>query len=389
MENNEVVENQKKKSKKGLIIGLIIGASILLILSIVFFLLFVLKPKYKIQVNAGGGTITRNIVMEDNTIKELPEVTPPEGKVLVAWINQKYEAVRPDIEITEDTTLVPIFEDKDRETVTLKFVTGYELQIPDIIITKGTKVILPVAPVGPTTPKNLQWKFLNWIDDNGFVIPKDKIITEDTTIYAYWFKPNPDWGDGTYEEVTISFKTGTKEKIDSIKLVKGSSYLFPIPSVKNGDKIFKGWLDEDGKLLTKEDKVEKDITLTAKWIEPYTCPENCTPNEDGKTCTKKTTVAPSTREICTGEEWEDWNTGYVYCIEDTYNIDPELDCYRQCADGEPFGNYEVSVPIVREGLSTTCCVKKAEKKTEYSCPEGYEKDGDNCTLTETIECTKN
>lgn len=389
MENNETNLTQEKKSKKGLIIGLIAGGGVLLVLAIVFLLLFVLKPRYKIQVNAGGGTITRNIVMEDNTIKELPEVTPPEGKVLVAWINQKYEAVRPDIEITEDTVLVPVFEDKDRETVTLKFVTGYELQIPDIVITKGTKVILPVAPAAPTTPDNLKWTFLNWVDKNGFVVPKDKIITEDTTIYAYWFKQGPDWDDGTYEEVTVSFKTGTKEKIDSIKLVKGSSYLFPIPSVKNGDKVFKGWLDPDGKLLTNEDKVEKDITLTAKWIEPYTCPENCTPNEDGKTCTKKTTVDPSTREYCPGENWEDWDTGITYCIEDTYNINPEADCYRQCADGEPFGDYEVAVPIVREGLSTVCCVKKVEKKIEYSCPEGYTEENSKCVKTETVECTAN
>ena len=106
-EKEEIVEKEKK-SKKGLIIGLIIGVAVLLILAIVFLLLFVFKPKYKINVNAGGGTITRNIVMEDNKIKELPEVTPPEGKVLVTWVTQKYEAVRPDIEINEDLTIIPV-----------------------------------------------------------------------------------------------------------------------------------------------------------------------------------------------------------------------------------------------------------------------------------------
>ena len=365
-EKNEV---KKTKSKKGLIIGLIVGVAVLLILAIVFFLLFIFKPKYKITVNAGGGTLTRNIVMEENTIKELPEVTPPEGKVLVAWINQDYEAIRPDIEITEDTIIVPVFEDENRETVTLKFVTGYELQISDIVITKGTKIILPYPPM------HSLWTFIKWVDKNGFEIDKDIIVNEDMTIYAYWNK-----AESKQEEVTITFETGTKEKVEPIKVAKGSTYIFPLLKEKKEDLVLKGWLDPDGKLLTSEDRVKNDITLTAKWIEPYTCPDNCTPNEDGKTCDRKVERDMEHSSECI----DPYEVVNGKCLDTANKFDP----WSSGDDGLcPSGTYQWEICW---GMGCErYCAKEVGFESGSWCPEGYAEENNKCVKTEIVECIEN
>ena len=36
-----------------------------------------------------------------------------------------------------------------------------------------------------------------------------------------------------------------------------------------------------------------------------------------------------------------------------------------------------------------CFFKKINGVVRNTCPAGYERDGDNCTLTETIDCTEN
>ena len=59
--------------------------------------------KYGAEDLAGQPAVFK-VKLHEIKIKELPEVTPPEGKVLVTWVTQKYEAVRPGIEINEDTT---------------------------------------------------------------------------------------------------------------------------------------------------------------------------------------------------------------------------------------------------------------------------------------------
>ena len=73
---------------------------------------------------------------------------------------------------------------------------------------------------------------------------------------------------------------------------------------------------------------------------------------------------------------------------------PDEACARQCSDGYPFGDDEVFVEMYRylpqfDAEASGCCAKKLDKVIEYSCPEGYERDGDNCKLVETINCTQN
>ena len=381
------LKKEKKDKKKIIIISSIVG-TILLAGFFIFFIMYFKKPVYKVTVNNGGGKIIKDIVIKDNVVKELPEVEI-EGKRIITWVNKKGEAVRPGIILEDDDTFDPIPGDPlpsdpnpgnpTQETVTLSFDSKTGEVIPDIIIPKGSEVILPVKP----NPYK-DWKFLFWVYHDDYVVIQGTRIYEDTHIEAYWWIP----GDGDTEEVTIKYDTGTDEKLDPVTVVKGSRYIFKTPTKQKDNLVFKGWLDENGKLLTKEDKVEKDITLKAKWVVPYTCPEGCTPNEDGKTCTKTTIVEPSKQTICPATEWTN-NYGQTYCIDlNTKEYD------RQCASAEPFGTYEVEYPyerIVDEFGENwkICCVKKVDYVEQNTCPAGYERDGDNCKLVETINCTAN
>lgn len=356
-------EKKEGKNKKRLIVILSITIGLLLIAAIILLIMFLRKPKYEIKVNSGGGTITRNIIIEDNVIKDLPEITPPKDKVLVAWINDKSEAVRPNLELTGNDTITPVFEDVNRTTVTLSFVSGTDEQIPNIVITKGSTVILPVKP------KHDTWKFLYWIDKDGFIVLNNRIITEDTTFYAYWFKSK---ANKETEEVTIKFETETDEKVDDIKLVKGSDLIFPSLTKEKEGMVFRGWLDEEGNKVTNQTKANKNMTLKANWKEPYTCPADCTPSEDHKTCSKTTVVAPTKQTVCPGTEY------YGQCIDTS-----QLFYDRQC-NSWSWGD-EVDYTIGDRAV----CAKKIDRVEQLSCPEGFNKDGETCKKIETINCTAN
>ncbi|MBO6145192.1 MAG: InlB B-repeat-containing protein [Bacilli bacterium] len=357
-EEKNLMDANSEKPKKKIWLFILIGIiTVALIVGIVFLVLNFMKPKYQVIVNTGGGTITKSIVVNNNVIEKLPEITPPEGKKLVSWVNEDMEAIRPNLKITENLVIEPVYRDDNVETVTLKFETGTSLKIKDIIIPKNSNVILPIQP------EHEEWKFLYWVDKDGFIILKNQVIEEDTTIYAYWFKPDK-------EKVTISFDTDTTEKIGSITINKGSTLLFPTPKKTKIGFVFRGWMDETGNVMTNDTKIEKNITLKANWKEPYTCPEGCTPNEGGATCNKENVVSPTTKEVCP-------NGSILYygkCITKTGGEDASI---RQCSmEGD-------------EMYYNNWCMKIVNKVTEYSCPEGYNKDGDNCKKIDTLECTAN
>ena len=98
--SNEI--KKEKKSKKKIIIIASIVSALLLGLAVLFFFLFIFKPSYTVKVNDGGGKIIKDIVIEDNVIKSLPELTPPDGKRLVTWVNKDGHAVRPGLVLDDD-----------------------------------------------------------------------------------------------------------------------------------------------------------------------------------------------------------------------------------------------------------------------------------------------
>lgn len=366
------VEKEGKKNMKKIILFILLGIAV--IAAIVFAVLYFMFPKYDVNVNVGNAKLLTEIEMDKNEIVKLPTIQAPEGYSFVCWIDENEEYIRPGVTIKKDTTIKPVFVKKDATLVTLSYETNGGDKIDPLKIAKGSPVIFPVNP----TKKNA--KFLYWVDKNGYLVLVGTPINVDTTIYAYWFEQK-------VASYTIKFETGTDEKIDDMTLSEGSNLIFPTPSKIKDKMVFKGWLDENGNIVTNETVVDRDMTLTAKWVEAYTCPKDCVPSEDGKTCTKTTIVEPSTQKICPAEDYTDFE-GNNFCV-DTDHIDVSRDCARQCSDGAPFGDTEVSMPIVREGLASVCCVKKVERVTKYTCPQGYARDGQKCKKTEKINCTAN
>ena len=229
-ENKKELKKEKKSKKKIIIISSII-ASLLLIVAVVFLVMYLTKPKYKVTLNSGGGIITKEVVIEDNIVKEMPEVTPPKGKILVSWINKKKEVVRPGIPLDGDDEWNPVYGPEDGEYVTIKFETGTPEKIDDLKILKGTGLYLPVKP-----NNYKDWKFLYWVDKDEYIALTGTKVDKDMTLYAYWWKPGT--GGTSKETITVKFDTGTDEKLDDIQLIKGSKYIFRTPTKPNGNKVF-------------------------------------------------------------------------------------------------------------------------------------------------------
>ena len=371
MEEKKSVEKQEKKSKKGLIIGLIIGGSLLLIAAIVFLILFLLKPTYKVSVNTGGKKLIKNIVVEENEIKELPEVELTKSEYLVAWVNDDGEAVRPGVPIDRDIGIKPIIGDPMKEKVTISFETGTDEKIEPITIEKGSGVILPVKPTNYE-----DWKFLYWVDKNEYIVLIGTPLYEDLTVYAYWWKPGA--GGTSKETVKISFETGTDEKLDDVIVPIGNKYIFRTPEKPNGTKEFGGWLDEDGKLLDENSIVTKAMTLKAKWVE-YVCPENCTPNEDGKTCVKK-----DVRDMEHSSECIDpYEVIEGHCLDTANKFSAFYENDGTC----PSGYYQWD-DCFGMGCDISCAIDKGFESGSW-CPEGYIEENSQCVKTETIDCTVN
>jgi len=342
-EIKEIVQEEikkEKKSKKGLIIGLIISSSILLILTILFLVLFILKPTHKVTVNTGGRELIKDVVVEDNVLKELPEVKLKDNEYIVAWVNDKGEAVRPGIPLDDDIGITPIPGDTSKETVTINFHTGTPEIIESIKINKGSGIILPYRP------NNYEdWKFLYWVDKDEYIVLIGTKLDHDLDVYAYWWKPEA--GGTSKEVVTIKFDTGTDEKLDDVKVPIGNKYIFRTPEKTPDKKVFKGWLDDKGNLLTSESIVEKEMTLKASWGNTYTCPENCTPSEEGNTCTRKTVQDMEHSSECidsyevvdghcldTANKFDPWSSGdNGLCPSGTYqwNICWGMGCESYCA----------------------------------------------------------
>ena len=371
----------EKKDKKITIIVLSILFGLVLITAIVFIILFFMKPKYEIKVNTNGRELVENIVMKDNVIKKLPKVKLKEGEVFSAWVNKDGEAVRPNLELKKDEEITPIVitpkppsptepAPTPIEIVTLHFNTGTDEKIPDIKLAKGSNMIFPVRPT------HKEWNFLYWVDKNGYIVFKETKINEDMTLTAYWWKPKK-------AEVTISFDTGTDEKIEDITIIQGSSIPFPTPKKNKENSIFKGWLNEEGKLIDNTYKAETDMKLKANWVSAYVCPEGCTPIGDGHECTRDVYSEVYEHRQCPGN----------YIEIDGKCFDTHRKYYSEHIDHDPWwtcsnpsdGQYDE----VELGGAIKWCAPTTDFEVKKVCPQDLMLDGDRCKKTETVQCTKN
>jgi len=361
-----------KKDKKITLIILLSVAGLVIVTLLVFLIMALSKPKYEITVNTDGHKLKKDIVMKDNTIKELPEIELKEGEVFSTWVNQDNQAIRPGIVIDKPITITPIVPVPTPETplITLKFESGTDEKIPDIKRLKGEQIILPIPPT------HKEWTFLYWVDKNGYIVSKDKIVTEDATFYARWLKPSK-------PKYTISFDTGTDEKIDDIKVNEGDHAILPTPSTSKENSVFKGWLDENNELVTGYYKVTKNVTFKANWQPAYTCSEGCIPNEDGKTCTKIITSEAESRLSCPGN----YSPIEGQCLDLSrryYSDHLEHDPWWTCSNPS-----DAMYDEVEYGGAIKWCVPKTEGTMVLDCPEDLHLDGNVCKKSVVEDCTPN
>lgn len=125
------------EKKKNLIIIALGGLLLLaIIIAIIFLIMFLLKPKYKVNINPNGGIVKKDIVIKKDIIEELPELEEREGYTFVAWVNEDNRVLRTGIEIKKDTDLTAIWLRKDEEFVTITYVTNTDEKIDPIKIKK-------------------------------------------------------------------------------------------------------------------------------------------------------------------------------------------------------------------------------------------------------------
>lgn len=202
------------------------------------------------------------------------------------------------------------------------------------------------------------------------------IVTNSIILKAIWIKKDA-------ETVTVKFDTDGGSTVGSITMEKGKTILLPINPTKTG-YVFAGWVDENGNSITKDTIVDKDITIKAVWKEPYVCPENCTPTDDGSKCTKEVTTDMITTSACP--------KGYT--LKNGKCLDVANQYHAISIDTSPFWKCNSSSEYMYSQLDGAggaymWCAKTTSKVTTKSCPSGYTQSGNVCKKTQTMSCKTN
>lgn len=201
------MEETKKKSKKGLIITLIIVGSVLFmglttLLSILFINIFKNKPvinpitesKITITFDSDGGLEVEKITFDKGTTVELPETTK-EGFTFSGWFNEDKQYKTEDTSSLEkDITLKAKWETvADGEYMTIYFdskggkMPGNNSNDSQSLVPckNGTYTI-----DGLPTPTKEGYNFLSWADKNGTPILNGALLTcnKELYLYANWEK---------------------------------------------------------------------------------------------------------------------------------------------------------------------------------------------------------
>lgn len=362
---NKEVKEKKKKSKKTIIIPIIL----LLFIGVFLFIKFGLDKKYTITLNTDGGSAINSIEVKDNEIIKLPEEPTKEDYIFSAWVNEENNIVIPGTKINKNTTLKAIWIKEELETITLSFNVD-EKEPTNAIIQKGTIILLPVVPV------KKGYIFAGWVDENDNIITEGMNITRNLVLKATWIKEDTEFK-------TIVFDVNGGSSIGKIIVEKGKAIRFPTNPIKAGF-VFKGWIDEKGNTITKDTIITDDITIKVLWVEPYTCPSDCTPSINGSTCTKV-----STKQLTIGTGCP---SGYTLkegqCLNLSTQYDKEASPEYGGGGGMCLSDEGTYTLIFGQG-ATIMCAKKTNKITTSTCSSGYKKEGNICKKTETIKCTAN
>lgn len=343
------MEKEKKKRK---LIYIIIVAVLLLVIGV---LVYLLLSKEKYEINTNGGKIISSIEITDGEITTLP-VIEKEGYEVVGFVNENNQLVKKGSKVKKGGKIKPVYVEENAVKYNVTFYDGEEIY-HKIELAKGDTLILP------ENPEKDGLIFAGWTLENDIMLIGTPNVDTDLILRAVWITKEK-------EMVTVTILSSDDNKVlGTYRQEKGSNLKLPSPTKKEG-MVFEGWMDSNGNTVTSETILEKDITIHAIFAK-YNCPENCEINTDGKTCTKKETKNKETKKVCPSGSFE----YYGKCITLKGAGDARV---RQC-DGDMSG---------REVYYKNYCAKVVQRVTKKTCPSGYKEDGDKCTKTTTVNCTK-
>lgn len=337
---------------------------IILLILLVIYLLFIKEKSFTITFDTDGATnITEISVKEKEQIK-LPANPKKDGYIFSCWTSNGKVVLKNTL-FKEDTLLKAVWIKDDVKTVTVKFADDKELGSE--IIEKGKNIILP------SVPTKEGYTFGGFLDHDNKFISKDTIIDKDITLKIYWIKKNT-------KTHTIKFDTDGISSIENIVIEEGKNIILPVNPKKDG-YVFKEFIDSEGNIITKDTIVNKDMTLKAVFVKPYTCPSECTPTNDGSKCTKTITTNMISKSTCP--------SGYTLkngkCLSGSkYHATNSNGTWKCNSNSDYMYSEEDGV-----GGAFMWCVKTTNVVSSKTCPSSYTKDNNTCKKTQTINCTKN
>ena len=218
--------------------------------------------------NGGTGNMASKEV-EKSSEYTLPkcEFTAPAGKEFDAWeVAGARKDVGDKITVNADTTVKALWKDKapvvDKVTVSFDK-NGGTGNMASKEVEKSSEYTLPKCEFTAPAGKEFDaWEVAGARKDVG-----DKItVNADTTVKALWKDKAP-----VVDKVTVSFNTNGGTSVKSQTVNKGEKINTPTSPTKTG-YTFAGWY-EDTKFVDRVTfplKVDKDITLYAKWTKDTT-----------------------------------------------------------------------------------------------------------------------
>lgn len=388
----EKKEKSEKKDKNNILLIIIIIILLLLLFIAGIFLLG--DGSYTITFDTDGGTPITGIEVKNGEVVKMPEDPVKEGYIFTGWVTSDDRIVTNGVKFTDDVTIKATWVEEDAKLNTVTFDTDGGVEIGDFLVKDGVLTRLPIDP------EKEGYIFVGWLNDKGQIIRPGIKFENNLVLKAFWI---PEIGEKG--KVTFNFDNG--EKTYEIIFEKDKKITLPITPIKEGYK-FKGWVDSKGNVITTESVITGDMALKASWVEPYTCPADCTPIGDGSNCTKTLTTDMITYTGCpTGTESVDkFCTSHQKQVAIGFDEDMTYEIAGIICSGNPNGycvdyNNRYTIPgescptgyfrytYSESGLDAVYgCAKKSDMGGK-GCPEGFTKNGEKCTKTITEACKAN
>lgn len=272
-------------------------------------------PKYTVSFNSDGGSAISQIIVYENEILTAPTAPTKEGFSFIGWYLGDAKWSFETDKVSSDITLVAKWEQIILNTpCTVSFNSDGGSAVAAVSVNKGEKIQAPALPTKDG------YKFLGWFLADALWNFQENAVTADITLVAKWIKlytvsfdsaGGSNVSSATVEEggklsepeapaksgykflgwylgedkwnftenkvtqditlvakwqkvYTVTFDSDGGSKV-SPETVKAGEYATE-PNVPNKkDYIFLGWYLGDEKWDFKENKVNSDITLKAKW----------------------------------------------------------------------------------------------------------------------------